>query len=161
MPGIDIAYIQVQKRISAAGGLRKAAMPAGAPVPRREVDMTPRVRSGHRGFTLIEVLLAAIILAIILIGVGLFFTNIVRQSDIVDDQTRALELARQGLEEIRAQDVQSMTPGQTTPEVIEKFTRYYVISEADSLYPNAVLVDCVVHWSSAAGPDTLSFSTIL
>ncbi len=115
---------------------------------------------GQGGFTLIEVLIASVLLAMLILSVGFFFTNIIKQSDIVDDQTRAMELARQGLEEIRTMDVQSMPIGETTVESIFKFNRYFVIAEADPLYPNARQVTCILYWSSASGPDTLSFSTI-
>ncbi len=113
-----------------------------------------------RGFTLIELLIASIILAILLVGIGLFFVTILKQSDVVDDQTRAMELARQGLEEIRSKDIRSMSLGRTASEDLDKFTRYFVISEVDPLYPNARRVQCFVYWTGASGPDTLSFSTI-
>lgn len=115
---------------------------------------------GKLGFTLIEVLIASVLLAVLLVGVGLFFTNIIKQSDVLDDQTRAMELARQGLEEIRTLDVQSMPLGDTTVEEIGKFNRHFVISEADPLYPSARHVICILNWSSASGPETLSFSTV-
>ncbi len=123
--------------------------------------MKGKRHGGRRGgFTLIEVLLAAIILAILLVGIGLFFGDIIRQSDVVDDRTRATELARQGLEEIRTQDVKSMPLGASTPENIEKFTRYFDISNVDPLYPTARNVDCIVYWTGANGADSVSFSTI-
>lgn len=115
---------------------------------------------GQRGFTIIEMLLASVLLAILLVGVGFFFTNIVKQSDVVDDRTRATNLARQGLEEIRTLDVEGMPLGETTPEIIDKFSRYFVIAEADSLYPNARRVRCVVEWTGANGEESLGFSTI-
>lgn len=122
--------------------------------------MKLQVDGGRGGFTLIEVLIASVLLAVLLIGVGFFFTNIVKQSDIVDDRTRAMELSRQGLEEIRTLDVKSMSLGHSTTETIEKFGRYFDISEVDPLYPNARNVECVVFWNGPDGPDTLRFSTI-
>ena len=122
--------------------------------------MKTKIHQSQKGFTLVEVLLAAILLAILLVSVGFFFTNILKQSDIVDDQTRAMELARQGLEEIRTQDVASMTLGMTTPVGIEEFFRYFNITVPDPMYPTARNVECIVFWTSAAGPDTMTFSTI-
>lgn len=123
--------------------------------------MKLQVDGARGGFTLVEVLIASVLLAILLVAVGYFFGNIIKQSDIVDDQTRAMELSRQGLEEIRTQDVISMPLGQTTPETIEdRFSRYFDISEVDPLYPNARNVECVVYWDGAGGRDTLSFGTI-
>lgn len=123
--------------------------------------MKLQVDGSRGGFTLVEVLIASVLLAILLVAVGFFFGNIIKQSDIVDDQTRAMELARQGLEEIRSQDVKSMPLGETTHEVIEdNFNRYFDLSEVDPLYPGARNVECVVYWDGAGGRDTLSFSTI-
>lgn len=123
--------------------------------------MKLQVDGSRGGFTLVEVMIASVLLAILLVAVGYFFGNIIKQSDIVDDQTRAMELSRQGLEEIRTQDVKSMPLGQTTPVTIEdKFNRYYDISEVDPLYPSARNVECVVYWDGAGGTDTLSFGTI-
>ncbi len=117
----------------------------------------------HRdgGFTLVEVLITAILLAVLLTGVGFFFTNIIKQSDIVDDRTQAMELARQGLEEIRTLDVTTMGIGLTTPDTLGRFARCFDISVYDPLYPNARLVRCIVSWTGASGAQTFSFSTIL
>jgi prepilin-type N-terminal cleavage/methylation domain-containing protein len=126
-----------------------------------EEDMNKlQVDCGSGGFTLIEVLIASVLLAVLLIGVGLFFTNIIKQSDVVDDRTRAMEIARQGLEEIRTQDILSLPLGQSPIDTLEKFRRYYMVSGADSVYANSRLVECYVYWTDATGQDTLSFSTI-
>ncbi len=119
-----------------------------------------QVDSGDQGFTLIEVLIASLLLSIILVGIGFFFMNIIKQSDVLDDRTRAMELARQGLEEIRTLDVSSMPLGRTTPEDIDKFHRCFEIAEVDPLYPNARNVRCVVYWISAVDADSISFSSI-
>ncbi len=113
------------------------------------------------GFTLVEVVITAFILIVLLTGVGFFFTNIIKQSDIVDDRTQAMELARQGLEEIRTLDVPAMGLGLTTPVTIGRFERCFDISVYDPLYPNARLVRCIVSWTGASGDETFSFSTIL
>jgi prepilin-type N-terminal cleavage/methylation domain-containing protein len=115
---------------------------------------------GGGGFTLVEVLITSILLAILLTGVGFFFTNIIKQSDIVDDRTQAMELARQGLEEISTLDVTSMGIGLTTPDTLGRFARCFDISVYDPLYPNARLVQCIISWTGASGAQTFSFSKI-
>ena len=126
-----------------------------------EVSMRrTKIESGDRGFTLIEVLIASLLLAIILTGIGFFFMNIIKQSDILDDRTRGMELARQGLEEIRTLDIKSFPLGRTTPEDIDYFHRCFEIAAVDPLYPNARNVRCVVYWISAIGSDSISFSSI-
>ncbi len=119
-----------------------------------------KIESCDRGFTLIEVLIASILLAIILTGIGFFFMNILKQSDVLDDRTRGMELARQGLEEIRTLDIESMPLGRTTPEDIDYFHRCFEIGEVDPLFPNARNVRCVVYWQSATGSDSISFSSL-
>ena len=120
-----------------------------------------RIPSGEAGFTLVEIVIASLILAIILTGVGFFFTNMIKQSDILDDRTRGMELSRQGLEEIRTLDVSGMDLGRSAwVEVQPGFDRAYDITEVDSLYPNARHVRCIVQWSGAEGADSVSFSTI-
>lgn len=120
---------------------------------------TGKMRRGG-GFTLVEVVITALILAILLTGIGFFFTNIIKQSDIVDDRTRAMELARQGLEEIGTLDITAMGIGLTAPDTIEQFERCYDISVYDPLYPNSRLVQCIVSWTGASGDQSFSFSTI-
>ena len=119
-----------------------------------------QIDSGDQGFTLIEVLIASLLLSIILTGIGFFFMNIIKQSDVLDDRTRGMELARQGLEEIRTLDVSSMPLGRTIPEDIDYFHRCFEISEVDPLYPSARNVRCVVYWVGAADADSISFSSI-
>lgn len=116
--------------------------------------------AGSRGFTLIEALLAAVILAVLLIGLGAFFTDIIRKSDVVDDQARAVQIARQGLEEIRTEDIPSLPLGLSAPEGIDKFTRLFDIAVDDPLYPSSRRVRCLVTWNSAIGPDTVSFTAL-
>jgi prepilin-type N-terminal cleavage/methylation domain-containing protein len=113
------------------------------------------------GFTLVEVMLAAVLLAILIIGLGFFFGHMIKQSDIMDDKTRALELSRQGLEEIRTLDIQSM--GDDTligPYSIEKFTRWVQITSPFPTLSDAKMVESIVVWTGAQGADTLVLSTI-
>jgi prepilin-type N-terminal cleavage/methylation domain-containing protein len=117
--------------------------------------------SGRAGFTLVELVIASVILAVLLTGVGYFFTNMIKQSDVLDDRTRGMEICRQGLEEMQTVDADTLTIGRTAwVEVQPGFDRAFVISEYDPLLPNARQVRCVVMWSGAAGPDSVSFSTI-
>ncbi len=119
-----------------------------------------RIRKGSDGFTLVEVLLASVILAILVIGLGMFFGHLIKQSDIMDDKTRALEYARQGIEEIRTADFDTIPDGDMPVEVIDKFTRHVIVSSPFPTLSNARMVQCMMTWTSAQGPDTLSLSTV-
>lgn len=113
------------------------------------------------GFTLIEVLLASILLAVLIAGLGFFFTNIVNQSDMMDDQSRALEICRQEIEELRTVDM-GLWPDDTTltTVTIEKFDRYVVVSTPYPTMSSAKMAHCIVRWDGMNGPDSLSLSMI-
>lgn len=118
-----------------------------------------RKRKG--GFTLMEVVIAALILAIVITGIAAFFMHIINASDSMDDRTRALELCREGIENLRTQDVVSMSDGwQSPPVVIDKFTRDIEIGTPYTEYPEAKLIECRVTWTGIDGADTLSLGTI-
>jgi len=120
----------------------------------------PSSKHLRSGFTLVEVVIASVILAIVLLSLGFFFANVIDQSSKVDNMSIALQFARQGLEEIRTQDITAMALGRTGPEDLGDFDRYFEISMVDSLLMNAREVRCIVIWNSTDGSDSLSFSTI-
>jgi len=116
--------------------------------------------SRRSGFTLVEVVLASVILAVVLIGLGFFFVNIINQSTKVEDMSEALQLARQGLEEIRTADITGLPLGRTGPEVLGNYERFFEVSKVDSLLQNARKVRCIVVWDGLSGADSISFTTI-
>lgn len=121
-----------------------------------------RSRRKGGGFTLIEVVIASIILAIVVTGIAAFFMHIIKLSDQMDDQSKALEICREGIETLRTLDVVSMSDGWQSPAfVVEGFTRDIWIDTPYDEYPEAKHVRCRVTWIGAEGADTLSLSTIL
>ncbi len=120
------------------------------------------LKGGERAFTLIEIVIASIILAIVVTGIAAFFMHIVSMSDRMDDQGRAIEICREGIETLRTQDILSMDDGwQPVSETVEGFTTSIWIDTPYDEYPEAKHVKCRVTWSGAAGADSLSLSTIL
>lgn len=123
--------------------------------------LRPQRRAG-RGFTLIEVVIASIILAIVVTGIAAFFMHIIKLSDRMDDRGRAIEICREGIESIRTQDILSWSDGWQTPSITTgMFTRSIWIDTPYDLYPEAKHVKCRVTWTGVAGADSLSLSTIL
>jgi prepilin-type N-terminal cleavage/methylation domain-containing protein len=114
----------------------------------------------RNGFTLVEVLLASVILGIIIVGIGFFFGYMIKQSTIMDDKTQALELSRQGIEEMRTADFDTIADGSIGPVDFDKFSRYIVVSSPIVGLSEARLVQSMVVWSGAQGSDTLTLSTI-
>jgi len=128
---------------------------------RREDRMMKKLPgNGRKGFTLVELILASVILAMLIVTVGYFFTQMLSNSDIMDQRTRGLELCRQGIEQYRTIDVSSMTDGTYNLETIDEFERDITLSTPYTEYQDAKLVECEVRWQSASGPDTLSLSII-
>ena len=123
--------------------------------------LRPQRRVG-KGFTLIEVVIASIILAIVVTGIAAFFMHIIRLSDRMDDRGQAIEICREGIEILRTQDILSWSDGWQSPSVTTGiFTRSVWIDTPYAQYPEAKHVKCRVTWSGAAGADSLSLSTIL
>jgi len=120
-------------------------------------DGPGKVRRG--GFTLVELLIASTVLAILILGVGFFLLRIIERSDMMNDMTRALELCRQGIEQYRTLDLSSMI-GSTADTVDGDFFRTITVSQPYVDYADARLVVCQVRWTGVNGPDSLSLSTI-
>ena len=120
------------------------------------------VKGGERAFTLIEIVIASVILAIVVTGIAAFFMHIVSMSDQMNDQGVAIEMCREGIEALRTQDVVSMSDGwQTPPVTTDGFTRQIWVDTPYALYPEAKHVRCRITWTGAAGADSVSLSTIL
>jgi len=116
--------------------------------------------TGQKGFTLVELIIASVILAMLIVTVGYFFTQMIGNSDLMDQRTRALELCRQGIEQYRTIDVSALSDGTYDLETIDEFERDITISTPYTQYQDAKLVDCEVRWNSKNGPDSLSLSII-
>jgi len=116
---------------------------------------------GFTGFTIIEVVIASVLLAIVVTGIAFFFMHIIRLSDQVDDQTKALELCREGIESAKTQNILSMSDGWQTTENLGQFNRTLWIDTPYNEYPEAKLVLCRVVWSGVEGADSISLRTIL
>ncbi len=117
-------------------------------------------RKGAGGFTLIELVIASILLAIIVTGIAFFFLHVIKLSDQMDDQARAIEICRDGIEKLRTQEVEMLPDGWQTAEIVEGFTRRIWIDTPYPVYPEAKLVMCRVNWSGVEGADSLDLSTI-
>jgi len=122
--------------------------------------MNETVGRGRRGFTLVELIIASVILAMLIITIGYFFTQMISNSDVMDQKTRALELCREGIEQYRTLDVSSWSDGNYGLETIEEFEREFTLSTPYSSYPDAKLVMCEVRWTGANGPETVSLSML-
>lgn len=116
---------------------------------------------GRGGFTLIEVIIASILLAIVTAGIAVFFMHMVRGSQEMDLLTKGLQFSREKLEEMRTVDVTVLPDGPGAVETLPGgFQRQIFVSTPYSEYPSAKLVRCEVTWDGPEGPESTSLSII-
>ncbi len=119
-----------------------------------------RIR-GSSGFTLVEVVIASILLAIVVAGIAVFFMHIVRSSQQMDQLTKGLQYCREQLEEMRTLDVASLPDGPGPVQSLpDGFQRQYFVSSPYNEYPAAKLVKCRVTWTGPEGADSTSLSIL-
>jgi prepilin-type N-terminal cleavage/methylation domain-containing protein len=119
-----------------------------------------RIR-GNGGFTLVEVVIASLIMAIVVAGIAVFFMHMVRGSQQMDQLTRGLQFCRERLEEMRTVDVAVLPDGPGPVENLPGgFQRQIFVSTPYSEYPAAKLVKCRVTWSGPEGADSTSLSIL-
>ncbi|MCD4774752.1 MAG: type II secretion system GspH family protein [Candidatus Aegiribacteria sp.] len=117
-------------------------------------------RSNQGGFTLVELLVASVILAILIVSLGYFITQMIDNSNKVDDKTKALELCRQGLEQCRTVE---LATGVTSIDIVlggMTYTRELTVSDYSVEYSEAKLVVCKVTWSGSGSSESVTLSTV-
>lgn len=119
-----------------------------------------RIR-GSGGFTLVEVVIASLLLAIVVAGIAVFFMHIVRNSQQMDQLTKGLQYCREQLEEMRTADVAGLPNGPGPVQSLPGgFQRQYFVSSPYSEYPSAKLIKCRVTWTGPEGADSTSLSIL-
>jgi len=109
-------------------------------------EVTPRLRSSD-GFTLIEVLVAMVILSVGLLGTAALITGIIKSNQVSNRITTATVLAQDKMEEIRGLGYSGMpTSDTTTTEPYNSITNY-------SLYKRVTFTEVV---NPAAGMKTVT-----
>ncbi len=120
-----------------------------------------RMIRGSGGFTLVEVIIASILLAIITAGIAVFFMHMVQGAQEMDQLTKGLQFSREKLEEMRTIDVTVLPDGPGDVETLPGgFQRQIFVSTPYSEYPSAKLVRCEVTWDGPDGPESTSLSII-
>ena len=105
-----------------------------------------RTQPGEHGCSLIEALIATTILAIGVASLAQLFTLAVGSNISATHRTRAVMLAAQKLEELRALD---WGTGPGGADAVGEYTRRWSVDPLPGNPGNAVVIDVVVTWNQS------------
>jgi type IV pilus modification protein PilV len=121
--------------------------------------MTRRFRS-VRGFTLIEALVAIVMLVVGVLGAASLTAALMQSNRDATDRTRALELARHKVEQIQSQGYYDVfTGGDTRVVGGVTFTRAWTVAPNDPI-PGLRDVQVNVTWTDQDGSHTVRTRTL-
>ena len=103
-----------------------------------------------KGFTLIELMIAAVILAIVVLGIFLAFSNAWMGMANARDRTVATNYAREAMEDVKNMDFEMITPENLgiAESVGAKFTRVIIVNTEND---NLKKIDTKVFWTNRQG----------
>jgi len=104
-------------------------------------------RSNLKGFSLIELMIAAVILALAVLGIFLAFSNAWMGMANARDRTVATNYAREAMEDVKNMDFELVTFGNlgTAESVGAKFTRVIIVNTENE---NLKKIDTTVFWTN-------------
>ena len=114
----------------------------------------------NKGFTLIEVLVAMVILSIGLLGTAALITGIIRGNQVSNRMTAATTLAQDKMENIKSVSYSNAEsePRAFLPSPYEKYERQVTVVDDNSLGVGMKTVTVTVYWGSGK---SVSLQTIL
>ena len=116
-------------------------------------ERSDRSNPNHSGFSLIELMVAVSILALVIFGIFLAFTTGFQGMADARDRTIATNYAQEAMENIKNMDFELITEGNLSiPEILDgKFTRIITIEENVEGSPNLKEVTTIVSWENRNG----------
>lgn len=113
---------------------------------------------GNRGFTLIEVLIALSLLAVMLIGLASVTTAVIKGNSFSQTLTTATTLAKDRMEDLRSTGYNSLLTGSDTKSVDNlNYTRVWNVSGENN---NRKTVDVTVTWTWLSLSRSVTLRTI-
>lgn len=120
----------------------------------------PFIRKSKKGVSLVEVMIAVLISAIVMLGGSLFFVSSTGQISLREQYRAASRLASQKLEELKAVDYDTVADGEVKDSVTLKSSSYSrsVVTKDLGSYKE---VTVTVNWGPAGQVHTTSLVTFI
>jgi len=113
----------------------------------------------RRGVSVVEVLIGASIIALALLAVASMFPTAYSNVEYGGKRTKAVALAQQKMEELRAG---AFPPSSGGPETIEGvFTRSWTVSVSGTAPNQVATVTVTVSWSSVLGSKQVTLTSMM
>ncbi len=122
--------------------------------------MRPFVRKSKKGVSLIEVMIAVLISAIVMLGGSFFFVASTSQINLREQYRAASRLASQKLEEVKAVDYDTVAEGEVADSVTLENSSYSrsVVTQDLGLYKQ---VTVTVNWGPADQQHNINLVTFI
>jgi general secretion pathway protein I len=129
-------------------------------------DVPPATRETTSGFTLIEVLVAFTIAALMLGALSQVFSTGIGAAALANADKEALLLAQSSLDELGAGGL--LSPRETTDRVGDKYTRTVIVRARNDLGSNSKIgpqllvfeAEVIISWKSALRTRSISLQTM-
>jgi len=118
------------------------------------------VRKSKKGTSLVEVMVAALILAIVILGGSYFYVGSTNQINLREQYRAASRLAGQKLEELKASNYDAVTIGELKDSLTLENSTYSrsVVTEDVGLYKKVVVT---VNWGPVGMERNVSLVTLI
>jgi len=117
----------------------------------------PRPRHSHGGFTMMEVVIGALVLIVILVGLNTVFLSFVKTNKTNRDIGGATSVGNKWLEEVRMMPFDSISGGSVN--VGTRYCRSTTVTTDSATTKKTVAV--IVSWPQTAGSHHVTMNTII
>ena len=117
-------------------------------------------RKGQKGFTLLEFLIAVMVLSVGLLGMASLTGAMINFNRTAYNSTKAVTLAEEKMEELRNRNYQSLTSLSSSYDSDSIFTRTWTLT-ADVPDDNMTTIEVTVTWSWKGNSKSISIKSIV
>ena len=116
-----------------------------------------KIRSNNNGFTLIEIMIAILILVVALLGMAGVTVSVINGNAFSKEVTSATTLAQDKMEELKNTAYGSIVSGSDTDSI---YSRTWAVT-ADSPIADTKTVEVTVSWSRGGNTHNITLKTIV